>query len=265
MITSSSNAQIRAIEALLGKSKERKEQKAFVVEGRKMFEELLLKRDLLKKVFFSESYVSEHYPEGPENILLDVPYEIVAEQVFCKMSETVTPQGVLAVAAMPEYSLGQMLSSNKEKTLLLLEDLRDPGNLGTILRTAEAADVAGVILTRESVDIYNPKVIRSTMGAVFRVPFVYTDDFFGLLEMLKEQGVCLLAAHLKGNKLFTEADYSGTCGILIGNEANGLSERAAELATEKVLIPMAGKTESLNAAVAAALLMYEAFRSRRYA
>lgn len=258
MITSSSNAQIRTIEALLKKSKERKEQKAFVVEGRKMFEELLLRRDLLKKAFFSESYVSEHYPEG-----LDIPYEIVAEQVFSQMSETVTPQGVLAVAAMPEYSLEQVLSSNKDKTLLLLEDLRDPGNLGTILRTAEAADVAGVILTKESVDVYNPKVIRSTMGAVFRVPFVYTDDFFGLLETLKQQGVRLLAAHLKGNKPFTEADYSGRCGILIGNEANGLSERAAESATEKVVIPMAGRAESLNAAVAAALLMYEAFRSRQ--
>ncbi len=263
MITSSSNAQIRAIEALLKKSKERKEQKAFVVEGKKMFEELLSRRELLKKVFFSESYVSEYYPEGLKDILSDIPYEIVAEHVFCQMSETVTPQGVLAIAAMPEYSLEQMISSKEKKTLLLLEDLRDPGNLGTILRTAEAADVAGVILTKESVDVYNPKVIRSTMGAVFRVPFVYADDFFGLLEILREQGVRLLAAHLKGNKTFTEADYSGACGILIGNEANGLSERAAELATEKVLIPMAGKTESLNAAVAAALLMYEAFRSRR--
>lgn len=262
MITSSSNTQIRTIEALLKKSKERKEQKAFVVEGKKMFEELLPRRDLLKKAFFSESYVSEHYPEGLEGII-DIPYEIVAEQVFCQVSETVTPQGVLAIAAMPEYSLEQMLSSDREKTLLLLEDLRDPGNLGTILRTAEAADVAGVILTKESVDVYNPKVIRSTMGAVFRVPFVYADDFFGLLEMLKERGVHLLAAHLQGNKPFTEADYGGSCGILIGNEAKGLSERAAELATEKVVIPMAGRTESLNAAVAAALLMYEAFRRRK--
>ena len=102
MITSSSNAQIKNIEALLKKSKERREQKAFVVEGRKMFEELLLRRELFKKAYFSEHYVSEHYPEGvPE----DIPHEVVAERVFHQMSETVMPQGVLAVAAMPDYSL----------------------------------------------------------------------------------------------------------------------------------------------------------------
>lgn len=261
MITSSSNAQIKNIEALLKKGKERREQKAFVVEGRKMFEELLLRRELFKKAYFSENYVSEHYPEGvPE----DIPHEVVAERVFRQMSETVMPQGVLAVAAMPDYSLLQIISSPQEKVLLMLENLQDPGNLGTILRTAEAADVAGIVLTKESVDMYNPKVIRSTMGAVFRVPFVYVEDFFGLLETLKEQGVHLLAAHLKGERSFIEADYSGGCGILIGNEANGLSERVAKMATERVVIPMAGKTESLNAAVAAALLMYEAFRRRTF-
>jgi len=147
--------------------------------------------------------------------------------------------------------------------LMLLENLRDPGNLGTIIRTAEAAGVSGVILSKESVDIYNPKVIRSTMGAVYRVPFLYADDFMALLKELRNKDVRLLAAHLKGQKTFDRADYSGKVGILIGNEANGLSEEAAELANEKVLIPMAGSVESLNAAVAAALLMYEAFRKQK--
>ena len=189
----------------------------------------------------------------------------MADHVFQAVSETVTPQGVLAVVKMPEYTLEQMLTSMPPEqggTLLLLEDLRDPGNLGTMIRTAEAAGVAGILLTKESVDVYNPKVIRSTMGAVFRVPFLYTEDFFALLESLRKQGVRLLAAHLKGTRTFMEADYSGRVGILIGNEANGLSERASELAEEKVLIPMAGEVESLNAAVAAALLMYESFRKR---
>ncbi|MGN0505151.1 MAG: TrmH family RNA methyltransferase [Lachnospiraceae bacterium] len=262
MITSTSNIQIKNIEALLKKSKERREQKAFVIEGRKMFEEVLLRKQLLIKAYFSESYAAEVYPEG---IPGEIPYELVADHVFLSVSETVTPQGVLAVVKMPEYTLEQMLtsmSSEQGGTLLLLEDLRDPGNLGTMIRTAEAAGVAGILLTKESVDVYNPKVIRSTMGAVFRVPFLYVEDFFALLGNLKKQGVHLLAAHLKGMKSFTEADYSGKVGILIGNEANGLSERASELAEEKVLIPMAGEVESLNAAVAAALLMYEAFRKK---
>lgn len=258
MITSTSNVQIKQITALLKKSKERKEQGAFVIEGRKMFEEICQEKSRVIKAYFSESYFTEQYQDGraPE-----IPYEIVADSVFDSMAETVTPQGVLAIVKMPQYSLEEMIKN--AGTLVLLENLRDPGNLGTIIRTAEAAGVSGVILSKESVDIYNPKVIRSTMGAVYRVPFLYVEDFNGLLKELGNQNVRLLAAHLKGTKTFDKADYSGKTGILIGNEANGLSEEAAELAEEKVLIPMAGSVESLNAAVAAALLMYEAFRKQK--
>lgn len=258
MITSTSNVQIKQIMALLKKSKERKEQKAFVIEGRKMFEEICQDKSRVVKAYFSDSYVKEQYGG---KALPEVPYEIVADSVFDAMAETVTPQGVLAIVKMPEHSLEDMIEN--AGTLVLLENLRDPGNLGTIIRTAEAAGVSGVILSKESVDIYNPKVIRSTMGAVYRVPFLYVEDFMALLGNLREKEVRLLAAHLKGTKTFDKADYSGKVGILIGNEANGLSEEASELAEEKVLIPMAGSVESLNAAVAAALLMYEAFRKQK--
>ncbi len=258
MITSTSNVQIKQIMALLKKSKERKEQKAFVIEGRKMFEEICQEKSRIIKAYFSDSYVKEQYENRK---LPEVPYEIVADSVFDAMAETVTPQGVLAIVKMPEYSLKDMIED--AGTLVLLENLRDPGNLGTIIRTAEAAGISGVILSKESVDIYNPKVIRSTMGAVYRVPFLYVEDFMALLGELKEKKVRLLAAHLNGDKTFDKADYSGKVGILIGNEANGLSKEAAELADEKVLIPMAGSVESLNAAVAAALLMYEAFRKQK--
>ena len=258
MITSTSNMQIKEITALLKKSKERKEKKAFVIEGRKMFEEICQDKSRVVKAYFSESYMKEQYADKR---IPDVPYEIVADSVFDAMAETVTPQGVLAIVKMPEYSLEEMVTA--AGTLVLLENLRDPGNLGTIIRTAEAAGVSGVILSKESVDIYNPKVIRSTMGAVYRVPFLYVEDFQKLLQELREKKVRLLAAHLKGTKTFDKADYSGKVGILIGNEANGLSEEVAELAEEKVLIPMAGSVESLNAAVAAALLMYEAFRNQK--
>lgn len=257
MITSTSNPQMKQIAALLKKSKERKEQRVFVIEGRKMFEEICTDKSRLVKAYFSESYARETYGDK----LPDIPCEVVADKVFDAVAETVTPQGILAIVRMPEYSLEDMIE--QAGTLVLLEDLRDPGNLGTILRTAEAAGVAGVILSRESVDVYNPKVIRSTMGAVYRVPFLYVDDFKETLRHLKERQVRLMAAHLKGTKTFDRADYSGKIGILIGNEANGLTEEAAELAGEKVLIPMAGNVESLNAAVAAALLMYEAYRKQK--
>ena len=224
-----------------------------------MFEEICEQKERVRKAYFSESYWKETYEKGNQPV---VPYEIVADSVFDAMAETVTPQGVLAIVEMPEYSLEQMIE--KAGTLLLLEDLQDPGNLGTMLRTAEAAGVAGVILSKKSVDVYNPKVIRSTMGAVYRVPFLYVEDFIGLLCSLKEQKVRLLAAHLQGTKSFDKADYRGKVGILIGNEANGLSDEVSDLAEEKVIIPMAGNVESLNAAVAGALLMYEAFRNQRW-
>lgn len=258
MITSTSNVQIKEITALLKKSKERKDKKVFVIEGRKMFEEICQDTSRVVKAYFSESYIKEQY-SGKD--LPAVPHEIVADSVFDAMAETVTPQGVLAIVKMPEYSLEKMIA--EAGTLVLLENLRDPGNLGTIIRTAEAAGVSGVVLSKESVDIYNPKVIRSTMGAVYRVPFIYAEQFTDLLQSLRNQNVRLLAAHLKGKKTFDKADYSGKVGILIGNEANGLSEEASGLANEKVLIPMAGSVESLNAAVAAALLMYEAFRNQK--
>ncbi len=258
MITSTSNVQIKQIIALLKKGKERKEQNAFVIEGRKMFEEICQEKSRVVKAYFSDSYVKAGYAD---EAMKTVPYEVVADSVFDAMAETVTPQGVLAIVKMPEYSLEEMI--DKAGTLVLLENLRDPGNLGTIIRTAEAAGVSGVILSKESVDIYNPKVIRSTMGAVYRVPFLYVEDFQTLLKELRAKDVRLLAAHLQGKKTFDKADYNGKVGILIGNEANGLTEEASELANEKVLIPMAGSVESLNAAVAAALLMYEAFRKQK--
>lgn len=255
MITSTSNEQVKRLGALLKKGKERREQRAFVIEGRKLYEEAG-KRRLILKAYFSESFFAEAFREQePEQ-----PYEILSDRVFSAVAETVTPQGVLAIVRMPEYSLEQLLE--RPGALLVLEDIQDPGNLGTMLRTAEAAGMAGVLMSRDTVDLYNPKVIRATMGAIFRVPTYSAEDFPALLKTLRENGVRLLAAHLKGTKRYDQAEYSKRLGILIGNEGNGLSEEAAEAADEKVKIPMAGEVESLNAAVAAALLMYETARVR---
>lgn len=263
MITSDSNAQLKNVTALLKKSKERNEQKLFVVEGRKMFfEALLLQR--VEKAFFSESFFNSNkelietkcseaglVPDG-------LSFETVADNVFNKIAETVTPQGVLALVRMPAYSLEEICSTSR--ALVLLENLQDPGNLGTILRTAEAAGMDAVILSRDSVDVYNPKVVRSTMGSVFRVPFVYTDDFTAVVEELNRNGFNTIATHLSGKVSYTEADYSRKTAILIGNEGNGLTDEATAAASQKVIIPMSGHSESLNASVAAALMMYEVKR-----
>ena len=136
------------------------------------------------------------------------------------------------------------------------------GILCTIVMTAEGAGVSGIIMSSQTVDLYNPKTIRSTMGSIYRVPCVRSEDIDADIEKIKRSGVTVYAAHLKGRSSYTEEDYLGGTAFLIGNEGNGLSREMAEKADKYILIPMCGRVESLNAAVASAVLMFEAHRQR---
>ena len=258
MISSTSNAQVKAVAALVKKAKARREQDLFVVEGIRMFREIPAGR--LHKAYVSESFLSQ---PGNETLLERCPWEAVKDEVFKAMSDTQTPQGILALAKQYEYELSDLLSAPGPAHLMILENLQDPGNLGTILRAGEGAGITGVIMSRDTVDIYNPKVVRSTMGSAFRVPFLYTDDLPGTVRELKAGGIRLFAAHLEGRNNYEEEDYTGNTGFLIGNEGNGLTEELSAAADAWVKIPMAGKVESLNAAVAASILMFETARQRR--
>ncbi|MBQ3558841.1 MAG: RNA methyltransferase [Agathobacter sp.] len=266
MITSTNNQQMKQVSLLLKKSKERKTTKTFVVEGPRMVVEAPVAS--LKAV-----YVAEGYENNPENhaVLAELKmkcdkanaiYEVVADNVFKSVSDTQTPQGIMAVVAMPEYSMEQLLAGDKTH-LLLLESIQDPGNLGTMVRTGEGAGVTGIIMNKTTVDLFNPKTIRSTMGSIYRVPFYVTDDLGATMQELQRQGISLYAAHLKGQNSYDEEDYTKACGFLIGNEGNGLSDEIANLADTFIKIPMEGQVESLNAAISATLLMYEANRQRR--
>ena len=209
--------------------------------------------DRLERVYVSESF----YRHPPELRGLDLSKaQIVDDQVFRQVSDTQTPQGIMAVVRQQENSL-EAIMKQPDALLLFLENIQDPGNLGTMMRTAEGAGVTGIIMSRETTDIYNPKTIRSTMGSLYRVPFLYTGDLKQTIEQLQKAGIRVYAAHLKGTKSYREPDYAGGAAFLIGNEGNGLKEETAALADEYIRIPMQGKLESLNAAVAAALLMYE--------
>lgn len=260
MISSTANARVKNITVLQKKGKERRNQGLFVIEGRKLFEEVL--RDAPEAIH--EVYVTEAYLEQQGHSLPggNITYETVTEQVMKAMAETMEPQGILATVRIPQYDK-KLLLEKKEAVWIALEDLRDPGNLGTVLRTAEAAGVTGVLLNDSSVDMYNPKVVRSTMGAIFRVPHFYLSDFLGELDLMRQAGATLYAAHLQGTQFYDEPEYDGCSVILIGNEANGLSDEATAKANCLVKIPMEGKSESLNAAVAASLFVYEAYRKRR--
>lgn len=263
MITSAANAKIKNVIQLLNKTKQRRAQNVFVVEGVRMALEAPPEK-------LREIYVSESFWKKRENQKLLAAHPtgrimVVRDDVFRRMSDTVTPQGILCVVERMEYALLDLLEKKdvQAQTYLVLEDIQDPGNLGTMLRTGEGAGIGGVIMSRGCADIYNPKTIRSTMGSVYRVPFCYVEDMRRLVQVLHKHGVHTYAAHLSGTKSYDKVKYGGRTAFLIGNEGNGLSEELAQAAQTKIRIPMEGEVESLNAAISAGILMYEAYRQKR--
>lgn len=282
MITSAANKGIKNVMLLLSKAKERRKQQVFVAEGIKMFLEapvsgisqVYLSEQLAEELETGASFdMGEEKPSGKEGAALsDKLYsvkqsgralvEIVKTDIFNKMCDTKTPQGILCVVSMPEYHLDEMLETD-EGLFLILEDIQDPGNLGTIVRSGEGAGLSGIIMSSHTVDIFNPKTIRATMGSIYRVPFIYTDDLADAVRTVKNAGIKTYAAHLAGKTAYDKENYRGASAFLIGNEGNGLSRETADLADLYVRIPMLGEVESLNAGVAAALFMYEAARQRR--
>lgn len=271
MITSTSNQQVKNLVQLQKKGKARREQNAFIVEGIRMFSEI-------PAAWIQQIYVSESFLLANPDKLFGKEYEVLSDKVFEYVSDTKTPQGVLGVVKMPAYTRGDILGGNgndvvgktdssttvqQKPLVLLLENIQDPGNLGTMFRSGEGAGVTGIIMDKTTVDIFNPKTVRSTMGGIYRVPFIIVDDIKDGIRLLQDQGIKVYAAHLKGTKCYDEPDYTTGCGFLIGNEGNGLTDETADMADEYIRIPMGGQLESLNAAVAASLLMYEANRQRR--
>ncbi len=231
-------------------------------------------KELLTEVYLTEDALAE--VGTPQ-----VPYYLVEPAVFARISDTQTPQGVLSVLKRPEHSLegiikgeivdhsslkasGDLRASKDSRVplILVLENLQDPGNLGTILRVGEAAGVTGIIMSKGTVDIYNPKVVRSTMGSIYRMPFVTVPDIIDTVRKIKESGIVTYAAHLQGSEIYTDYDYTSGTAFFIGNEGNGLSDEITALADKKLFIPMEGSVESLNAGIAASVLVYEAHRQR---
>ncbi len=256
MISSTSNVKVKNLINLKKNARARKKENCFLVEGPRMFFEIPKNR--VKECYLTEEFANRYVKE-----LEDWKYELISENVCRHISDTKTPQGVIAVVKREEPSIKELLNKEKNPCFFLLENLQDPGNLGTIIRTAEGAGVTGIIMNKETVDIYNPKVIRSTMGAVFRVPFVIVDSLTEVITLLKEKDISVYAGHLKGD-VFYKQDYRSGSAFLIGNEGNGLTDEITALADYKIKIPMKGKVESLNAAVSATILMYETMRQREF-
>lgn len=261
MITSITNPRVKQIVQWQTKSRERRDAGVYLAEGFKMYEEA--PEEDIREVYLSEEAL-KRAGENPaiREKLGRTGCETVSGEVFRKMSDTQTPQGILCVLRRREYELGQLLTG-RAPLLVVLEGLQDPGNLGTIVRTGEGAGVSGIIMSADTADIYNPKTIRATMGSVFRVPFLRTDHLKETVMQLRRMGIRTYAAHLGGKKSYDTFSYREGTAFLIGNEGRGLTEQLAASADDYLKIPMEGRVESLNAAVTASLLMYEAHRQRQ--
>jgi len=263
-ISANDNPVIKKFRALSMK-KQRDKLGLYIIEGPNLLEEALNGKAKIGQILFDEEALSRSEELAGLARMAEerkIPAAVASPSLFLKASNTDTPQGVIAWVEKPVWTKEQFFAP-EGGNIIVLDRLQDPGNLGTIIRTGEGAGIDGVIMTRESVDIYNPKTIRATMGSIYRVPFLYTDNLEQVMEELKKRNVHTYAAHLQGKEYYDVQEFKEGCAFLIGNEGNGLKKETADLAERYIKIPMEGQLESLNAAVATAILMYEAAAQRR--
>ncbi|MGL4736068.1 MAG: TrmH family RNA methyltransferase [Cellulosilyticaceae bacterium] len=254
-ISSSQNPIIKNIIQLQKKRSERRKQGLFVVEGIKQVNEI-------PDHYPVEYYITtEDYDSNQITNLAKGKWIVVPQELFKQMSDTETPQGVMAVVKKQELTLADVPKKDRP-FYLVLENLQDPGNLGTIIRSAYGFDVDAILITKGSVDLYSPKTLRSTMSALFHVPIVAEVEMSECIDWIGAQGVTLYATALEESKVLYDVDYTEGCALVIGNEANGVTESTKEIAHQKVRIPMPGGLESLNASIAASICMYEVMKQR---
>lgn len=255
MITSTSNTKIKTIVKYNKSAKDRKKDDVFLVEGVRMFREV--PTDMLVETYATQKFFEEH-----QELFDNISYELVDDHIMNTITDTKTPQGVVSIVKRRHYTLDEVCESTLP-LIMALENIQDPGNLGTIMRTSEGAGVTGLLMSKDTVDIYNPKVVRATMGSIFRIPFLYVEDLTQIVHDLQSKGFEGYSAHLQG-KIFYDYNYTKPTIFCIGNEGNGLSDELSMTTKSKIKIPMCGSVESLNAATASTVLMYEAMRQRGF-
>jgi len=246
----------------LHEHKERVESELFIIEGIRLMDEALKEMVPIEEVLYTARLAETS--RGGDLLAsmrrMHLSVSQVTEKAMKTIAETENPQGILAVARQLKWTFKDLIK-NKE-TVIIACGLQDPGNLGTIIRSADAGGCGGVFTTQNSVDIYNSKVIRSTMGSIFRMPVMKFDDPEEVISALKKEGYQIIATTAHSRSSYLDPDYMKPTAFLIGQEGSGLSEEVLKSADKKVFIPMKKGVESLNAAVSASILIYEAFRQR---
>lgn len=258
-ISSKDNSLIKYIKKLKEK-KYRDEYKEFIVEGLKLIEEAIKENAQISQIIVCEGC------DRAEMIENHLRYEMakyeciyVPQNIFKMISDVESPQGILAVIKKPDLSNVQY----DEDIIVALDDVQDPGNLGTILRTVDSVGLKQILASKGTTDCYSPKVVRSTMGAIFRVNVIECEDLKETLKEIQKNGYKVMCTSLEAKKTIYNVDYNKKV-IVVGNEANGVSKNIQRLADEKVIIPMLGKTESLNVSVATGVILYEYVRQKKF-
>ncbi len=258
MITSSQNSKIKLVRALLGRAKERRETNAFVVEGVRLVEEAVSSNWKLEFALYAET-LSERGMSQVERLRSQgSDVELVSDSLMKSLSETETPQGIVAVLQFNNLPIPEL-----PNFIIIPDQIRDPGNLGTLLRSAAATGVQAILIPPETTDAFAPKVVRSGMGAHFRLP-IHSMSWEKIKQISKSANLQMYIADMDGRSCW-ETDFRQPLALIVGSEAEGASEEAKKLATHKVSIPMAGNVESLNAGAAGSVLMFEVVRQRSIA
>ena len=247
-ITSLKNPKVQQWKSLKDR-KGRRETGCFMAEGRKMVEEALSSGFRVEALLVDEARLAEFA------LPADVPAYALPENVLAAVCDTKTPQGIAAVVKIRQNAaLGSRV--------VALDGVQDPGNVGTIIRTADAAGLEGIILSEQCADVFSPKTLRATMGSVFRMPLVVTGDLPGYLTALRQEGYSVISSQLDGEPFYQRQPVGEKFCLIIGNEGNGISDEVKTTATHKVKLPMRGGAESLNAAIAAGIMMYDLMKDK---
>ena len=256
VITSKDNEKIKEIKKLKEK-KYREETNLFVVEGIKIVKEAIEYDADIQKIVISNDAIGYEVDEEVLKLIQKYEVMIVSQNVFESISDVKTPQGILAVIKNKE----NVKVDYNEDVIFILDNIQDPGNLGTIIRTLDAAGIKQLIVSNDTVDYMSPKVLRSTMGGAFRVNVIVADNLLNMIDEIKKNGFEVAVTDLATDKSIYDVDYSKKA-IVIGNDANGVSDEVKNKADIRVKIPMLGKAESLNAAVATSVIAYEYVRQK---
>ncbi|MBO6606312.1 RNA methyltransferase [Psychroserpens sp.] len=261
LITSTQNPLVKQILVLKEKSRERRKSGLFVIEGQRELQLAVQANYKVEKVLFYPELISE----ASVNNLVDgnVEYIEISKEVFQKLAHRDTTEGLIALAQSKSHELANLDFSNDHPLILIAEAPEKPGNIGALLRTADAANVDAVIIANPKSDLYNPNIIRSSVGCVFTNNIVMgsTED---ILNYLKDQNINIYCAALKASEAYHKQDFKQASAIVVGTEATGLTEEWLNNSTKNIIIPMQGKIDSMNVSVASGILIFEAKRQRNF-